>query len=457
MKAMIFKYWDRLRSSFWFLPSFMAVTSAELAILTIALDKGVTNPWLEARGWVYTGGAEGAALVLGTIAGSMITIAGVVFSMTLVAMTLASSQFGPRLLRNFMRDTANQVVLGTFIATFLYCLLVLGSIRRGEALGFVPHLSVTIGVLFAIASIGVLIYFIHHVAVSIQGDVIVARVGAELIRGIDRLFPGQVDQGESRPANEACDLRMPEEFDRQACLVAADGDGYLRRIDADALMRLAVKEDALIRLERRPGQYVVWGSPLAKVWPGERVTDQFVAQMNSAFVLGNQRTPDQDIEFSVDQLVEVAARALSSGVNDPFTAIACVDRLGSALAHLARREMPSPYRLDEQNRLRVVAHPVAFAEIVDAAFNQIRQDSRSNASLSIRLLETIATIARAAHRPEDRAVLHRHAEMIVSGAREGLPEAGDRRAVLARYHMVTDALREAGESRHLSSMQEQAG
>jgi uncharacterized membrane protein len=250
---------------------------------------------------------------------------------------------------------------------------------------------------------------------------------------------------------------MPEEFEREACPVAAGGDGYLQRIDADALMRLAVQEDALIRLERRPGQYVVCGSPLAMVWPGERVTDQFVAQMNSAFVLGIQRTPAQDIEFSVDQLVEVAARALSTGVNDPFTAIACVDRLGSALAHLARRAMPSPYRFDEQNRLRVVAHQIAFAEILDAAFNQIRQDSRSNAALSIRLLETIATIARATHRPEDRAALHRHAEMIASGAREGLTEAGDRRAVHERYQTAGQVLREAGESRHFSRTQEQEG
>ncbi len=136
--------------------------------------------------------------MLGTIAGSMITIAGVVFSMTLVALSLASSQLGPRLLRNFMRDTTTQVVLGTFVATFLYCLLVLRTIRRPEEFVFVPHLSVTLGVLFAVVSLGVLIYFIHHVSVSIQANEIVARVGAELIEGVDRLFPEQIGRGAPR-------------------------------------------------------------------------------------------------------------------------------------------------------------------------------------------------------------------------------------------------------------------
>jgi uncharacterized membrane protein len=170
MKAIILKYWEQIRSSFWFLPSLMATAAVGLSFITVALDQRVTQKWLRRLGWVYNGGAEGASAVLQTIAGSMITIAGVVFSLTLVALSLASSQFGPRILRNFMRDTINQLVLGTFIATFLYCLLVLRTIRRDEGALFVPHLSVTLGVAFALASLWVLIYFIHHVSVSIQAD-----------------------------------------------------------------------------------------------------------------------------------------------------------------------------------------------------------------------------------------------------------------------------------------------
>ena len=168
MRGVFFKYWNSVRSSFWFLPGGMVGVAIALALVSVTLDEPMTE-WLALNlGWTFTGGAEGASDVLGIIAGSMITIAGVVFSMTLVALSLASSQLGPRLLRTFMRDTITQVVLGTFIATFLYCLLVLRTIRRVDEVAFVPHLSVTLGVLLAVASVGVLIYFIHHVSVSIQ-------------------------------------------------------------------------------------------------------------------------------------------------------------------------------------------------------------------------------------------------------------------------------------------------
>jgi len=443
VKTRLFKYWDLLRSSFWFLPSLMAAGAVVLAFASVALDEIVTDKWLHALGWAYTGGAEGASVVLGTIAGSMITIAGVVFSMTLVTLSLASSQLGSRLLRNFMRDTTNQVVLGTFVATFVYCLLVLRTIRRADEIAFVPHLSVTIGVLFALVSLGVLIYFIHHVSISIQADEVVARVGKELVVGIERLFPEQVGQGQPRPAIEAHAGAIHEAFEREARPVGADGDGYLQLIDADALMALATQDDVLLRVERRPGQYVVAGRPLVMVWPGDRVTKEFAVRINSIFALGNQRTSAQDVEFAIHQLVEIAVRALSPSINDPFTAVACVDRLGSALCRLAQRDMPSTYRLDAQRRLRVVVAAVTFSGIVDAAFNQIRQYARSSATVTIRLLETIAVIAGAAHRLEDRAALRRHADLIVRGAREGLPEDEDRREAEVRYSVAIDALRES--------------
>jgi uncharacterized membrane protein len=448
VKAQLLKYWDLLRSSFWFVPSLMAGGAIALAFTTVALDEVVIDEWPQALGWAYSGGAEGASLVLGTIAGSMITIAGVVFSMTLVALSLASSQLGPRLLRNFMRDTNNQVVLGTFVATFVYCLLVLRTIRRADEIAFVPHLSVTFGVLCALVSLGVLIYFIHHVSVSIQADEVVARVGKELIGGINRLFPEHIGQGEPRSAIEARDAGIPEAFGREAHPVGADADGYLQLIDADALMTLATQEDVLIRLERRPGQYVAAGRPLVMVWPGDRVSEEFAARVNSTFALGNQRTSAQDAEFAIHQLVEIAVRALSPGINDPFTAVACVDRLGSALCRLAQRDMPSPYRFDDQHRLRVVADPVAFPGLVDAAFHQIRQYARSSAAVTIRLLDTIAVIAGATHRPRDRDVLRRHADMIVRGAREGLPEGEDRREAEDRYSAAIQVLREPDVPNH---------
>jgi uncharacterized membrane protein len=439
VRALLIKYWDRLRSSFWFLPSLMAAGAVALAFAMVTVDEAVAEEWVLELGWVYTGGAEGASAVLGTIASSMITIAGLVFSMTLVALSLASSQFGSRLLRNFMRDTANQLVLGTFVATFLYCLLVLRTIRRADEVAFVPHVSVTLGVLFAIASLCVLIYFIHHVSVSIQADQIVARVGAELNAGIDRLFPDRTGQGTSRPAAESLD----DGFDARSRPIAADGDGYVQIVDAQALLRMATRADALFRVDRRPGDSVVEGMTIVTVAPGDCVDGAMVERVNTAFVLGSQRTPSQDVEFSVDQLVEIAARALSPGVNDPFTAITCIDRLGSALCRLAQREIPSAHRFDDDGRLRVVAPPVPYSRIADAALDQLRRHGRPSAAIAIRLLDTIGVVAGAARRPDDRAALRRHAELIVRGAREAVPEEEDRQAVERRYFAVSRTLNDA--------------
>ncbi len=436
MRGQLFKFWDRVRSSFWFIPTVMAGVAVALAFVSVTVDTSVTHWLVLELGWTFTGGAEGASAVLGIVAGSMIAIAGVVFSMTLVTLSLASSQLGPRLLRSFMRDSTTQVVLGTFIATFLYCLIVLRTIRRVEEVTFVPHLSVTLGVLLAVVSVGVFIYFIHHVSVSIQANEIAARIGKELIEGIDRLFPEKIGRGASEILVEPPDPGFLEVFDREARPIGAYADGYLQFIDAEALLALAVEEDLVLRLEQRPGNYVVASCPLALIWPGSRVTDRVTEQLHPLFVLAHQRTSGQDLEFGVNQLVEIAVRALSPGTNDPFTAITCLDHLGSGLCRLASRDMPSPYRYDGQNQLRVIAPADTFPKIMDAAFNQIRQYGRSSAAVTIRLLETIIVVAGFAHRAEDRATLLQHAEMIARGAREGLPEDQDRQAVDERCQAV---------------------
>lgn len=411
----------------------MACFAVALAVSAVALDRAVTADWLQRLNWIYSGGAEGASRLLGTVAGSMIAIAGTVFSMTLVALSLASSQLGPRLLRNFMRDIVNQVVLGTFVATFLYCLLVLRTIRRADEVAFVPHLSISIGVLLAIVSVGVLIYFIHHISVTIQADQVVARVGRELDDGIDRLFPDDVGRSGPDVAKEPAEGHLPAAFAREARPVCALKDGYLQLIDADVLMALVEKEDLVMRLERRPGHYLTRGRAMAMVWPGDRVDDALAAKINAAFVLGDQRTAAQDIEFSFHQLVEIAVRALSPGINDPFTAVACVDRLESALCRLARCPMPAPERFDPEGRLRMVATGSTFAGVVDTAFDQIRQNARSNPALAIRMLDAIAQIAAHVQRSEDAVCLQRHAIMTVRGAREAVPEPGDLAIIEARF------------------------
>jgi len=412
----------------------MTAGALVLAFSSLAIDAAITEPWLRRHDWFYTGNAEGASAVLQAIAGSMITLAGLVFSLTLVALTLASSQFGPRLLRSFMRDVRNQVVLGTFVATFLYSLLVLLAIRHGEADRFVPHLSVTFGVVLAVASLAVLIYFVHHVSTSIHADELAAAVGRDLVQAIDRLCPLGAPPASDRPGE------LPVHFDREARCIPSAGDGYLQIVDVGALVALAARHGLVLRLERAPGQYAIEGSAILSAWPASAVSDEAADALASAFVLGNQRTPEQDVEYPIHQLVEIAVRALSPGINDPFTALACVDHLSSGLSRLARREMPALWHADESGRLRVVMRRLDFTQAVGAAFDQIREYGRTSAAVTIHLLEAIAAIAPFAVRDGDRDALRRQARMIERGARDALPEANDRQRVEAALQAALSRL-----------------
>lgn len=434
------KLWDSLHSSYWFVPTLMAVTAIALAFIMLTLDRGGLSGPIEELGWLYTGGTDGARAVLSAVAGSMITVAGTVFSITIVALQLASSQFGPRILRNFMQDTGNQLVLGTFIATFTYCLLVLRTIR-GDGDGydrFVPQLSVTFGMVLAIISLGVLIYFIHHASTLIQASHVISRVSTELEDTIERLFPEKIGHGLSEHKRQV--VEIPAGFDSQACPIKASGSGYLQAIEDEKLMKIACKHKLLLRLKYRPGKFVVQDSDLVIVWPGERVNRKLTDQLNNAFILGNERTEQQDVEFPINQLVEIAIRAISPSINDPFTAIRCIDRLGVGLSHLAQRDFPSPQRYDEDNILRVIVEPVTFAELTDAAFNQIRQYGSSDVAVTIRLLEAIAAIAPYTRNNRDRTVLLRHANMIKNGSHERVTEEFDKQDIEERYQAAVRAL-----------------
>ena len=253
------KLWDSLHSSYWFVPTLMAGLAIALAFAMLTLDQSGKSGPIEKLAWIYAGGPDGARTLLSTIAGSMITVAGTAFSITIVALTLASSQFGPRLLRNFMRDTGNQVVLGTFIATFIYCLLVLRTVRGDDYNVFVPQISVTVGIVLAMTSIGVLIYFIHHASTSIQAWHVIGEVGSDLDKAIDRLFPQKIGYGGAGDKRRWVE-EIPVGFDREASPILATSSGYLQAIDDDKLMKIAKSKQLLVRIKHRPGKFVVKGS-----------------------------------------------------------------------------------------------------------------------------------------------------------------------------------------------------
>ncbi len=440
MRTKLSKLLDSLHSSFWFVPTLMVVLAIGLSFLTIHIDQSSKTDIIGEIGWAYALGPSGARAILSAIAGSMVSVATTAFSITIVALQLASSQFGPRLLRNFMKDTGNQIVLGTFISTFVYSLMVLRTINGVAENEFVPHLAVTCGIGLAIASIGVLIYFIHHSAASIQVDNVISKVGRELDEVIDRLFPKQIGRGASKHRNEPLINDIPANFDRDARPIQAPSSSYVQAIDTDLLMELATEGNLLIQIQKRPGDFVVKGSPFVIAYPEKAVSKKLVEQINGAFVLGLQRTDQQDVEFSINQLVEIAARALSPGINDPFTAVRCIDQLSAALCHLVQKEIPSAYRYDDEDKLRVIAEPVTFVDALDAAFNQIRQYGQTSVAVTMRLLEAIAIIVPFTHTKVDRTALLRHANMIERGSHEGISEELDQKDVKERYLAAVKAI-----------------
>ena len=434
--------WYTVSESFWFIPALMVISSILLSFIMIYLDANVIKiSWVKSLGWIYENKPEGARALLSTVAGSMITVAGVVFSITIVALTLASSQYGPRLLGNFMRDRGNQIVLGTFIATFTYCLLILRTIRGGEDNSFVPHFSVTLGVLFAILSISVLIYYIHHAATSIQASTVIDRVSKNLEYTIEQTFPEKIGEGRTDlPDWWNTPSELPPDFDEDSNSIMTSHSGYLRTIDTNELLRFAEDNDLILEIQNHPGDFIVKDSPIVQVWPGSKVDKELKGKINNAFIIGIKRTNEQDVEFAIDQLVEIAVRSLSPGINDPFTAIMCIDNLSAALSKAVGRVIPSAFRYDKNNKLRVIAKPKTFDDLLNSAFNQIRQYGRTSVSVTIRLLESLIVIASNTNRDKDKASIRRHAEMIKRGSDEGLPEELDRNDVDQRYMQLMDLL-----------------
>ncbi|MBD2593595.1 DUF2254 domain-containing protein [Nostoc spongiaeforme FACHB-130] len=430
----ISKLWDQLHSSYWFIPAVMVMVATALAFIILNLDRTDNidiNYW-----WVYTGGADGARSLLEAVAGSMVSVAATAFSITIVALQLAASNFGPRLLRNFMQDTGNQIVLGTFLGTFIYCLLVLRTIHGegDEYSQFVPQLAVTVGVLLAIISIGILIYFIHHASTIIQASHVIHNVSADLHSAIERLFPEKI--GLSEPEDRQGFAEIPTSFEDEAAPICARNTGYLQAIDDAELMNIACQYNLLIRLQTHPGRFIIQGGDLVLVFPAEKVNKKLTKQINDAFILGKERTEQQDVEFPINQLVEIALRALSPAVNDPFTAIRCINQISAGLCHLVQRNFPSPYRYDHYNKLRVIAEGVKFTELMDAAFNQIRHYGCADIAVTIRLLEAIAAIATYTDNSKYQAILRHHADMILQNSLAEISQTKDKKDIEERYNQI---------------------
>lgn len=436
-------YWEDLRSSLWFIPTLIVTVAIVLAAGLIEVDM-LGNPGRLAERWprLFGAGAEGSRGMLSAIASSMISVAGVTFSITVVALTLASSQYTSRILRNFMRDRASQVVLGVFVGVFAYCLVVLRTIRSEDEGAFLPELAVLVAVLLAFVAIGFFIFFIHHVAASLQATSIVESVTAETLQAVDRLFPALVGEAAVGSAGEEPQVALAS---MTWATIPARKTGYIQAIDADALFDLAGKLTVVVRMEIGIGEFVIEACPLASV-SGKPPDDETVRKLNAAYSVGRHRTMDQDAGYGIRQIVDVALKALSPGINDTTTAINCVDYLGSILAQLVTRRIESPYRLDA-GQLRLITQGPTFPGLLADAFDQIRQNAEGNVAVLTRLLQILEVLAGRTADDQRRQALRQQADLIVETVERSVPSAHDRAQIQAAQGQVVPMPGAASERR----------
>ena len=328
--------------------------------------------------------------------------------MTLVTLALASSQYTSRILRNFMRDRITQVVLGIFSGIFTYCLIVLRTIRGDDMGGFVPSTAITFGVVLAIGGIAALIYFIHHIASSIQASSIIASVAEETMVAIDRLFPGRLGQD---PTDDERDQFLPLLAGLNWQTISANGNGYIQSVDSAALLRLVQEHKTVVRMERGIGMFVVEGSALASLALEEPPEKAVAAAVQAAYSISRHRTLEQDAAFGIRQIVDMALRALSPSVNDTTTAVMCIDYLTAILARLASRNIPSSHRY-EDGELRMITIGPTFASLLAESFDQIRGSAQGNVGIMLRMLGGLQTIANLTDSPSRRRILSEAAECI---------------------------------------------
>ncbi|WP_158001946.1 DUF2254 domain-containing protein [Pseudorhizobium pelagicum] len=425
--------WEKLRTSFWLVPSLMALAALAIAVAATWADFQLADadPASMPR-FIFVSTPDAARDVLSTLLSSMITMTSLVFSITMVVLSLAANQFGPRLIRSFMSNPHTQFVLGTFVMTSVYCLLELGSVGSTTEEKMQPFPSVSLGLLLMLVSVLVLVSFLHFLARSIVSETLIKRLGTEVADMVAELD----DLPEDR--NQQTAAALPEDFEREATFFGPRADGFVQSIDLDGLKELAEDADVLVAFSFRPGDYVIADGGGIGVCPGRNCTPELQEHICRMIVVGSRRTSTQDPEFAIRHLVEMAVRALSPGVNDPYTATAVLAQLSAGLAHLMKRALPESVVTGADGGARIVVPSSTYASVVGAAFNQIRQNAASKPFVILHLIEAILRIADHVRLPEQADVLEEQLDAALdAGSAIG---DFDRQAINARAEAARTAI-----------------
>lgn len=421
----------QLRSSLWFLPTLIVFGAGAVAVVFIELDSRLSLELLTNYPRLFGAGAEGSRGMLSSIASSMITVAGVTFSITIVALSQASSQYSSRILRNFMRDRGNQCVLGVFLGVFTYCLIVLRAIRGGDESRFVPSLSVFGALILALLGIGFLIFFVHHVASLLQASNVVAAAAHETLQTIDRLFPETMDHNPSAAEPEQPGNWLEEQ---RRIIISAPKTGYIQSHDQETFFQLACSSQSVFGMHAGVGEFVVFDTPLVTVYSSSPVTEKIVKSIQSTYSINAQRTIEQDAGFGIRQIVDIALKALSPGVNDTTTAVTCIDYLTAINLRLANRRIRQ--RLIFKNgRLCVIAKGPGFEQFLGESFDEIRANAAGNATVIMKLLHSLNTIRTATDNRQRKLLIATHISLLEDLTRKTIASDHD----AARIRCVLDS------------------
>lgn len=384
--------WDQMRISFWFTPLLMAFFAILLSMLISFLDTRLPNEILENRGVLLSGDLAELRGLLISLATTVLATAGVVFSLLTLPLSTVASQYGSRLLRIYLGDRTTQVVLGMFTGTFSFCLFTAIRLPSPDQAFDPPQLAISFALLLFLATFASLIVLIHHISKALQAPNIVAAAGAELRTTVHEL---SLEQSTKKSELHFSTKGTPEKFeDRQGYAIRAKTIGYIQAIDLEHILRMAIRANLIIHLVKIPHRFVTESDALAIISPIDRVNPRIAADIRHGFQIGRQRTPTQDLEYAVNQLVEVALRAMSPAINDPFTAMTCLDYLGAGLALYAKQKRPTSHIYDADGNLRLIFDPVSFEELMSAAFDMLRHASRENATVLLKMLDALEAIGR---------------------------------------------------------------
>ena len=394
------RFADTLRTQLWPLPTLGIVVAVALAVGLARLDEAVDDDLpIELASILFGGGPNAAREVLGAIAGSLITVTSLTFSLTVVTLQLASSQFSPRLLRTFTADRFVQVTLALFVTTFVYALTLLRTVRTSTEGGdFVPRIGITVGYLLTLASVLGLVAFLAHLVRQIRVETMLRNVHQEAQQTIERMLP------EVEDAQQLTSLPTPPPF---SVWVTSRSSGFLTAIDEEGLLAAAVDADACVVLDRPAGSSLVEGTPVARAWPSsgewsDESREQLVRCVRAALTTGYERTASQDLGFGLRQLADVAARALSPGVNDPTTAVHTLGHSSALLCELVRRDVQSARLTDERGTTRIVLMREDFSDLLELAVAQPRRYGAQDPGVLARIYWLLREVGWIVTREEQR-------------------------------------------------------